>query len=569
MFKLRRFLKNYKKELILGPFFKLLEAIFELIVPLVMADIIDTGIKNGDSVYVWKMSGLIVLLGVCGLGFALTCQYFAAKCAYGFGTELRNSLYKHINSLSHAEIDRFGTSSLTTRLINDTNLAQNGVNMFIRLAVRAPFLIIGAAVMAMILDFKLSLIFLIAAPIITLILYIIMKKTVPLYKKIQKNLDRVSLLTRENLEGSRVIRAFSKQEKEKKEFNEASNELAVNSIIVGKISAILNPVTFMIMNLSIVALLWFGGVRVNVGDLSQGQITAFVNYMTQILLALVVLANLIVIFTKAASSSSRINDVFETKSTVAEGTKTKFDFSSPAIECKNLTFTYPGAGGPAIKNISFTLKKGETLGIIGGTGSGKSTLAALIPHFYNVTGGTLKIFGNNIEEYRLQFLRKSIGLVPQKATLFSGTIAENMRWSNPNATEDEIIKALKIAQAWEFVYQLPNGLKTHISQGGKNFSGGQRQRLTIARALVGEPSIVILDDSMSALDYETDFKLRKALSEHLKDTAVIMISQRATTLKNADSILVLDDGEQIGLGTNEQLLKSCEEYKEIYNSQMS
>lgn len=569
MLKLRRFLKNYKKELILGPFFKLLEAIFELIVPLVMADIIDTGIKNGDSVYVWKMSGLIVLLGVCGLGFALTCQYFAAKCAYGFGTELRNSLYKHINSLSHAEIDRFGTSSLTTRLINDTNLAQNGVNMFIRLAVRAPFLIIGAAVMAMILDFKLSLIFLIAAPIITLILYIIMKKTVPLYKKIQKNLDRVSLLTRENLEGSRVIRAFSKQEKEKKEFNEASNELAVNSIIVGKISAILNPVTFMIMNLSIVALLWFGGVRVNVGDLSQGQITAFVNYMTQILLALVVLANLIVIFTKAASSSSRINDVFETKSTVAEGTKTKFDFSSPAIECKNLTFTYPGAGGPAIKNISFTLKKGETLGIIGGTGSGKSTLAALIPHFYNVTGGTLKIFGNNIEEYRLQFLRKSIGLVPQKAALFSGTIAENMRWSNPNATEDEIIKALKIAQAWEFVYQLPNGLKTHISQGGKNFSGGQRQRLTIARALVGEPSIVILDDSMSALDYETDFKLRKALSEHLKDTAVIMISQRATTLKNADSILVLDDGEQIGLGTNEQLLNSCEEYKEIYNSQMS
>lgn len=569
MFKLRRFLKNYKKELILGPFFKLLEAIFELIVPLVMANIIDTGIKNRDSVYVWKMSGLIVFLGIIGLIFALTCQYFAAKCAYGFGTELRNSLYKHINSLSHAEIDRFGTSSLTTRLINDTNLAQNGVNMFIRLAVRAPFLIIGASVMAMILDFKLSIIFLIAAPIITLILYIIMKKTVPLYKKIQKNLDRISLLTRENLEGSRVIRAFSKQEKEKKEFNEASNELAVNSIIVGKISAILNPVTFMIMNLSIVALLWFGGVRVNVGDLSQGQITAFVNYMTQILLALVVLANLIVIFTKAASSSSRINDIFETKTTVADGTKTKFDFNSPAIKCNNLTFTYPGAGGPAIKNISFTLKKGESLGIIGGTGSGKSTLAALIPHFYNVTGGTLKIFGNNIEEYRLEFLRKSIGLVPQKAALFSGTIAENMRWSNPNATENEIIKALKIAQAWEFVCQLPKGLKTHISQGGKNFSGGQRQRLTIARALVGEPSIVILDDSMSALDYETDFKLRKALSDHLKDTAVIMISQRTTTLKNADNILVLDDGEQIGLGTNEQLLESCEEYKEIYNSQIS
>ncbi len=569
MFKLRRFLKNYKKELILGPFFKLLEAIFELIVPLVMADIIDTGIKNGDSVYVWKMSGLIALLGIGGLGFALTCQYFAAKCAYGFGTELRDSLYKHINSLSHAEIDRFGTSSLTTRLINDTNLAQNGVNMFIRLAVRAPFLIIGAAVMAMILDFKLSLIFLIAAPIITAVLYIIMRKTVPLYKKIQKNLDRISLLTRENLEGVRVIRAFSKQEKEKKEFNEASNELAVNSIVVGKISAILNPVTFMIMNLSIVAILWFGGIRVNIGDLSQGQITAFVNYMTQILLALVVLANLIVIFTKAASSSSRINEVFETQPSVTGGTKVKFDFGAPAVECGDLTFTYPDAGGPALKNISFSLKKGETLGIIGGTGSGKSTLASLIPHFYNVTGGKLKIFGSDIYDYNLEFLRKSIGIVPQKAALFSGTIAENMRWSNPDATEDEIIKALKIAQAWEFVRKLPEGLKTHISQGGKNFSGGQRQRLTIARALVGSPPIVILDDSMSALDYATDLKLRKALSEHLSDTAVIMISQRATTLKNADSILVLDDGAQIGLGTNEQLLESCEEYKEIYNSQMS
>ena len=378
MFKLRRFLKNYKKELILGPFFKLLEAIFELIVPLVMADIIDTGIKNGDSVYVWKMSGLIALLGIGGLGFALTCQYFAAKCAYGFGTELRDSLYKHINSLSHAEIDRFGTSSLTTRLINDTNLAQNGVNMFIRLAVRAPFLIIGAAVMAMILDFKLSLIFLIAAPIITAVLYIIMRKTVPLYKKIQKNLDRISLLTRENLEGVRVIRAFSKQEKEKKEFNEASNELAVNSIVVGKISAILNPVTFMIMNLSIVAILWFGGIRVNIGDLSQGQITAFVNYMTQILLALVVLANLIVIFTKAASSSSRINEVFETQPSVTGGTKVKFDFGAPAVECGDLTFTYPDAGGPALKNISFSLKKGETLGIIGGTGSGKTTVVRKI-----------------------------------------------------------------------------------------------------------------------------------------------------------------------------------------------
>lgn len=568
MFKLRRFLKNYKKELVLGPFFKLLEAIFELIVPLVTAKIIDVGIKNNDSVYVWKMCGVLVLLGICGLGFALTCQFFAAKCAYGFGTELRDALYRHINRFSHAEIDKFGTSSLTTRLVNDTNLAQNGVNMFIRLAVRAPFLIIGAAVMAMLLDFKLSLIFLIAAPVIAVIIVAIMKKTVPMYKKIQKNLDRISLLTRENLEGVRVIRAFSKQEKEKQEFNDASNELAENSITAGKISAILNPVTFMIMNLSIVAILWFGGKRVDAGNLSQGEITAFVNYMTQILLALVVLANLIVVFTKAASSASRINEVFETEPTLSGGTKTEFDFSAPAVECENLSFTYPGAGAESLKSISFTLKRGETLGIIGGTGSGKSTLANLIPHFYNITEGTLKIFGSNIEDYSLEFLRSSIGVVPQKAALFSGTVRENMRWAKSDATDDEIIKALKTAQAWDFVSALPDGLETHISQGGKNFSGGQRQRLTIARALVGEPPIVILDDSMSALDYATDFALRKALAENLKNTAVIMISQRATTLKNADSILVLDDGEMAGLGTNEQLLESCEEYKEIYNCQM-
>lgn len=568
MFKLGRFLKNYKKELVLGPFFKLLEAIFELIVPIVMAKIIDVGIKNRDAGYVLKMSGVLVILGVCGLGFALTCQFFAAKCAYGFGTELRDSLYKHINSFSHAEIDKFGTSSLTTRLINDTNLAQNGVNMFIRLAVRAPFLIIGAAVMAMLLDLKLSIIFLIAAPIITAILVLIMKKTVPMYKRIQKNLDRVSLLTRENLEGVRVIRAFSRQEEEKKEFDHASGELAENAIIVGKISAILNPVTFMIMNLSIVAILWFGGIRVDSGKLSQGEITAFVNYMTQILLALVVLANLIVVFTKAWSSAARINEVFDTKPTVFGGNKTEFDFSAPAVEFGGISFTYPGAGAESLRNISFTLNKGETMGIIGGTGSGKSTLAALIPHFYNVTEGSLKIFGSNVEEYSLEFLHRNIGMVLQKAALFSGTIVENMRWANPDASEEEIVKALKIAQAWEFVNKLPNGLETHIAQGGKNFSGGQRQRLTIARALVGAPPIVILDDSMSALDYATDSALRKALAQELKDTSVIMISQRATTLKNADIILVLDDGEAVGLGTNDQLLENCEEYREIYNCQM-
>ncbi len=568
MFKLRRFLKNYKKELILGPFFKLLEAIFELIVPLVMAKIIDVGIKNGDSAYVWKMSVVLVILGVCGLGFALTCQFFAAKCAYGFGTELRNALYTHINRLSHAEIDKFGTSSLTTRLINDTTLAQNGVNMFIRLAVRAPFLVLGAAIMAMTLDFKLSLVLIAAAPVITTIIVLIMKKTVPMYQKIQKGLDKISLLTRENLEGVRVIRAFSKQEKEKKEFDEASDDVAANAIAVGKISAILNPVTFMIMNLSIVVILWFGGERVDTGVLTQGEITAFVNYMTQILLALIVLANLIVIFTKASSSAARINEIFDTKPTVSGGDCKEFDYTKPAIECDNLCFTYPGAGAESLTNISFSVDKGQTLGIIGGTGSGKSTLASVIPHFYNISGGSLKLFGKNVEEYSLDFLHGSIGIVPQKAVLFSGTVLENMRWAKPDASEEEIVKALKIAQAWDFVSELPDGLQTHISQGGKNFSGGQRQRLTITRALVGEPSIVIFDDSMSALDYATDFALRKAIAEELKNTTVIMISQRATTLKNADKILVLDDGEQAGLGTNEELLETCEEYKEIYNCQV-
>lgn len=569
MFKLRRFLKHYKKELILGPFFKLLEAIFELIVPLVMAKIIDKGIGNNDSDYVWKMSGLIVVLGICGLGFALTCQFFAAKCAYGFGTELRDALYKHINKFSHAEIDRFGTSSLITRITNDTVLAQNGVNMFIRLAVRAPFLIIGAAVMSMIIDLKLSIIFLIAAPIITLIIVWVMKKTVPMYKKIQKNLDKISLLTRENLDGVRVIRAFSKQDEEKKELIQESSNLSDNAVIAGKISAILNPVTFMIMNLGIVAILWFGGIRVDTGYLTQGEITAFVNYMTQILLALVVLANLVVIFTKAASSASRINEIFDTQPSMTDGSDTEFDFNSPAVEFENVSFSYPDAGDLSLNNISFTLNKGEILGIIGGTGSGKSTLANLVPRFYDITSGNISIFGKDIKKYSLEELRKLIGIVPQRAALFSGAIADNMRWAKPDATDEEIISAIKIAQAWEFVSKLPDGIKTKISQGGKNLSGGQRQRLTIARALVGNPPIVILDDSMSALDYATDLALRKEIESKLQNTALIMISQRATTLQNADHILVLDDGNAVGFGIHETLLKNCKEYAEIYTSQMS
>lgn len=567
MFKLRRFLKHYKKELILGPFFKLLEAIFELIVPLVTASIIDKGISAGDSSYVIKMSGVIVILGICGLGFALTCQFFAAKCAYGFGSELRDALYKHINRFSHAEIDKFGTSSLITRVTNDTVLAQNGVNMFIRLAVRAPFLIAGASVMAIILDPKLSTVLLIAAPIIAAVIFLVMRKTVPMYKKIQKGLDKVSLLTRENLDGVRVIRAFSKQEKEQNEILNENETLCKNSVVAGRISSILNPVTFMIMNLAIIAILWFGGNRVYAGELTQGEITAFVNYMTQILLALIVLVNLVVVFTKAASSASRINEIFETVPSMNDGQEFTFDFSSDAVKFENVSFSYPDAGDLSLKNISFSLKKGEILGIIGGTGSGKSTLANLIPRFYDIQNGKIKIFGKNIKDYSMTELRKIISTVPQKATLFSGTIAENLRWNNPLATDEEIISALKIAQAMDFVSALPDGINTPVSQGGKNFSGGQRQRLTIARAIVGKPPVIILDDSMSALDYATDLALRKAIDSELSDCAVIMISQRTTSLQNADKILVLDDGETVGLGTHSQLLESCEEYAEIYNSQ--
>lgn len=567
MFKLRRFLKHYKKELILGPFFKLLEAIFELIVPLVTASIIDKGISAGDSSYVIKMSGVIVILGICGLGFALTCQFFAAKCAYGFGSELRDALYKHINRFSHAEIDKFGTSSLITRVTNDTVLAQNGVNMFIRLAVRAPFLIAGASVMAIILDPKLSTVLLIAAPIIAAVIFLVIRKTVPMYKKIQKGLDKVSLLTRENLDGVRVIRAFSKQEKEQNEILNENETLCKNSVVAGRISSILNPVTFMIMNLAIIAILWFGGNRVYAGELTQGEITAFVNYMTQILLALIVLVNLVMVFTKAASSASRINEIFETVPSMNDGQEFTFDFSSDAVKFENVSFSYPDAGDLSLKNISFSLKKGEILGIIGGTGSGKSTLANLIPRFYDIQNGEIKIFGKNIKDYSMTELRKIISTVPQKATLFSGTIAENLRWNNPLATDEEIISALKIAQAMDFVSALPDGINTPVSQGGKNFSGGQRQRLTIARAIVGKPPVIILDDSMSALDYATDLALRKAIDSELSDCAVIMISQRTTSLQNADKILVLDDGETVGLGTHNQLLESCEEYAEIYNSQ--
>ena len=569
MKKLLKYLKNYKKELIFGPFFKLLEAIFELIVPVVMAKIIDNGIGNNDSGYIFRMCGLIVLLGICGLAFALTCQYLAAKCAYGFGTELRSALYEHINKLSYSGIDKVGTSSLVNRLTNDSNTVQNGVNMFIRLAVRAPFLVIGAAVMAVMIDVKLSLIFFVVAPLISLVIFFIMRKTVPMYKRTQQKLDRAAMLTRENLEGTRVIRAFSRQEEEMKEFREAVDEIADCSIAVGKISAILNPVAFMVMNLGIVAVIWGGGLRIDSGSLTQGELTAFTNYMTQILLALVVLANLIVIFTKAFASANRISEIFdilpEESGEITEINKN----SENILEFRNVSFAYEQSGDESLSDISFTLKRGQMLGIIGGTGSGKSTLASLIPCFYKVTSGTVLFAGEDVNNYAPDVLRRNIGYVPQKAVLFSGSVRENMKWRAENASDEEITAALKTAQAWGFISQKTDVLDTRVVQGGKNFSGGQRQRLSIARALVGKPDLIILDDSTSALDYATDLALRKALKEDMSGTSVIMISQRTTSLKDADKIIVMDDGKAVGIGTHEELLSSCEVYQEIYRSQMN
>ncbi|MDO5559305.1 MAG: ABC transporter ATP-binding protein [Oscillospiraceae bacterium] len=567
MKRLFRYFKGYEKYLILGPLFKLLEAIFELIVPLVMSRIIDTGIHNGDRPYVIRMSCVIILLGVCGLAFALTCQYFAAKCAYGFASDLRSDLYRHINSFSHAELDKLGASTLTTRIINDTNAVQTGVNMFIRLATRSPFLIIGAIIMAVSIDAKLSLIFLVAAPLIAFIVYKVMSISIPMYKNNQKRLDKISLLTGENLEGVRVIRAFSRQKEEISEFDSASDDLSVNQIAVSKISAILNPATFIIMNFAITAIIWFGGIRVNTGSLTQGEITAFVNYLTQISLSLVVFANLIIYFNKALASANRISAVFETMPGLENGTGHIDKNERISVEFRNVSFHYPSSSENAINNISFCLPAGQTLGIIGGTGSGKSTIASLIPRFYDATEGTVLINHKDIREMDISDLRKKIAVVPQKASLVSGTIAENIRTGNKDASEEDIIQALITAQAYEFVCKLPDGIHSQVSPGGRNFSGGQRQRLTIARAVAAKPDVLILDDSSSALDQQTDYNLRKAISQSLKGTSVIMISQRATSLKNSDLILVLDDGECVGAGTNDTLEKECMVYKEIIDTQ--
>ncbi|MDB2104563.1 ABC transporter ATP-binding protein [Clostridium paraputrificum] len=573
MFKLIPYLKDFKKECFLGPLFKLLEAILELIVPLVMAKIIDIGVKSYDTSYIIKMGILIIILGIVGLGSALVCQYFAAKASQGFGTKLRNELFRHINSLSHSEIDNIGTPSLITRIINDVNQLQVAVAMAIRLGVRAPFIILGSAIMAMFINLKLSLIFFLSIPLIVLTLYLVMGKSIPLYRVIQKKLDKISLITRENLEGVRVVRAFSKQEVEKDRFNIAALDHSNTAIKVGKLSALLNPLTFMIMNFSIAFIVWFGGIGVNNGNFTQGEIIAFVNYMTQILLTLIVVANLVIIFTKASASATRVNEVLDTKSSIKEASSsTKVQAtnnSTKIIEFKNVSFSYNNSKQYSLENISLSINKGETIGIIGGTGAGKSTLVNLIPRFYESTEGEIFINGENIKNYSIKDLRNLFGIVPQKAVLFTGSLRENMKWANKNASDEEILMALDIAQCSDFVSNLKDGLDTSVLQGGKNFSGGQKQRLTIARALVGSPKIIILDDSSSALDFATDLKLRQALNIHAKEITTIIVSQRASSIKNSDKIVVLDDGKLAGIGTHEELLENSEVYKEICLSQLT
>lgn len=570
MIKLIQFLKDYKKESILGPIFKLIEAILELFIPIVMAKIIDVGVKNKDMPYIFKMGGILILLGITGLIFALVCQYYASKASQGVGTAIRSSLFSKINTFSHSEIDKIGTPTLITRITNDVNQIQNGVAMMIRLGSRAPFIIIGSTIMAVSLDLKLSLIFLITIPLITLTIYFVMSRSLPLYKIIQNKLDNISLITRENLEGSRVIKAFSKEENEKLRFKNASNDLSDLSIGVGKISALLNPLTYMIMNLSIVAILWFGGIKVNSGSLTQGETIAFVNYITQILLTLIVFAQLIVILTKASTSANRVSEILEIESTITENNIVKPNSITvnPFIEFKNVYFSYNNSNEYSLSNISFTINKNETIGIIGGTGSGKSTLINLIPRFYDSSKGQVLVNGIDVKNYSLKYLRNLIGIVPQKAVLFTGTLLENLKWGKEDATLSEIEAALEISQSSSFVQSLPKKYDTPILQGGKNLSGGQRQRLTIARALVFNPEILILDDSSSALDFTTDANLRKALKEKVKDTTVIMVSQRVSSIKNADKIIVLDNGEIAGIGSHDYLIENCEVYKEIYSSQL-
>ena len=567
MLKLARYLKNYIKEVIIGPFFKLIEAVFELIVPLVMAKIIDVGIENSDKSYILKMGGVIILLGVVGLCCALVCQYLASRTSQAIGTDLRNDVFSKIGSLSYSQLDKFGSASLVNRIISDVNQLQLAVAMLIRLVVRVPFLIIGATVMAFSINTELAVIFVVIIPLVALSLYLVMSRSVPYYKRIQKNLDGVSGIVRENLNGVRVIRAFSGQDRENIRFQKATDIVMEENIRVGRISAILNPVCYVILNLAIIAILYFGGGKVYDGAVSQGEIIALVNYMTQISLALVVMANLVVIFTKAGASASRVNEIFDETPDISDGKGATISENAPAVEFKDACFDYGNNGEYELEGITFSVKKGETIGIIGSTGSGKSTLINLIPRFYDTAKGDVFVDGANVKDYIVSDLRRKIGIVPQKSALFSGTVRENLTIGNENASEETIKKAIRIAQAEDIIERMPEGLDTFIAEGGRNLSGGQRQRLTIARALVCEPEILILDDSSSALDYVTDLNLRKAIKEETDNMTVFIVSQRANAIKNSDRIIVLDDGRISAIGKHEELLKTSDVYIEICKSQ--
>ena len=567
---LLKYLRNYKKETVLAPLFKLLEASFELFVPLVMAAIIDHGIGQADGVYVLKMGGVLIALGLIGLVCSITAQYFAAKAATGFSTELRHELFEHIQKLSYTKMDTIGTSTLITRMTSDINQVQSGVNLVLRLFPRSPFIVFGAMVMAFTVDVKAALVFVAAIPLLSLVVFGIMLITMPLYRKVQSNLDAVLGITRENLTGVRVIRAFNKEADEKQRFEQQNQMLTDAQKFVGKISGLMNPVTYIIVNGALIVLIYTGALRVDAGIITQGQVVALVNYMSQILVELVKLANLIITVTKAFACGNRIQSVFEEETGMTEGSEGWTDpgeADTPVVEFDHVNLRYAGAGEDSLTDISFRAMPGQTIGVIGGTGSGKSSVVNLIPRFYDATEGSVRIQGKDARDYRLEELRSHIGMVPQKAVLFQGTIAQNLRWGKENATEAELEKAIEISQAKEFVDGKEERLNYQIEQNGKNLSGGQRQRLTIARALVRDPEILILDDSASALDFATDAKLRKAIRQMDSHPVVFIVSQRASSIQYADQILVLDDGELAGIGTHAELMESCEIYREIYESQ--
>lgn len=575
MKRLMMYLKDYKKESILAPLFKLLEAFFELMVPLVMANIIDYGISNRNMGYIGKMGLILLLLGVVGLASSITAQFFAAKAAVGVSTKLRQALFDHIEDLSFTDIDKAGTSTMITRMTSDVNQVQSGVNMTLRLFLRSPIIVFGAMIMAFTIDVKCALIFVVAIPLLSIVVFGIILSTIPLYKKVQAKLDQVLGITRENLTGVRVIRAFHQEAKEEERFRENNEALSDMQIFVGKISACMNPVTYIIVNGAIIALIYTGAIQVNIGNLSQGEVVAIINYMNQILVELVKLANLIVTMTKALACADRVSSVFEIGADAAYAEKNtqdqkladKVDRKAPFLNFKHVSLTYQGAGAPTLQDMNFTVNRGDTVGIIGGTGSGKTSLVNLIPGFYPATEGEILLEGRDIKTMSDEELRGRIGVVPQKAVLFKGTIRSNLQWGKPDATEEEMWKALELAQASEVVEGKDGKLDAVVAQNGKNFSGGQRQRLTIARALVRNPEILILDDSASALDYATDAKLRAALRTLEDKTTTFIVSQRASTIRHADKIIVLDDGEIAGVGTHDELLKDCTVYQEIYYSQ--